>query len=157
MSALQINEVCEDYIRRRAVRHLEKGRVVIMAAGTGNPFFTTDTAASLRAIEIGADVLLKTLFVTVGGRYGLMVFGFVLVGVGGWFVLKDVRANPGRLEPRVFGAMFVESIVYAAIFGQVVEGQDVVNKICSELGTKSGKPQKTVTIDKVTIQKSGGK
>ncbi len=59
MSALQIHEVCEDYIRRRAVRHLEKGRVVIMAAGTGNPFFTTDTAASLRAIEIGADVLLK--------------------------------------------------------------------------------------------------
>lgn len=59
MSALQINEVCEDYIRRRAVRHLEKGRVVIMAAGTGNPFFTTDTAASLRAIEIGADILLK--------------------------------------------------------------------------------------------------
>ena len=59
MSALQVNEVCEDYIRRRAVRHLEKGRVVILAAGTGNPFFTTDTAASLRAIEIGADVLLK--------------------------------------------------------------------------------------------------
>ena len=59
MSAIQIHEVCEDYIRRRAVRHLEKGRVVILAAGTGNPFFTTDTAASLRAIEIGADVLLK--------------------------------------------------------------------------------------------------
>jgi len=59
MSALQIHEVCEDYIRRRAIRHLEKGRVVIMAAGTGNPFFTTDTAASLRAIEIGADILLK--------------------------------------------------------------------------------------------------
>lgn len=59
MSALQIHDVCEDYIRRRAVRHLEKGRVVVMAAGTGNPFFTTDTAASLRAIEIGADVLLK--------------------------------------------------------------------------------------------------
>jgi len=59
MSALQIHEVCEDYIRRRAVRHLEKGRVVVMAAGTGNPFFTTDTAASLRAIEIGADILLK--------------------------------------------------------------------------------------------------
>ena len=52
MSAMRINEVCEDYIRRRAVRHLEKGRVVIFAAGTGNPFFTTDTAASLRAIEI---------------------------------------------------------------------------------------------------------
>ncbi len=59
MSALQIHEVCEDYIRRRAIRHLEKGRVTIFAAGTGNPFFTTDTAASLRAIEIGADILLK--------------------------------------------------------------------------------------------------
>jgi uridylate kinase len=59
MSALRINEVCEDYIRRRAIRHLEKGRIVIFAAGTGNPFFTTDTAASLRAIEIDADVLLK--------------------------------------------------------------------------------------------------
>ncbi|CAN5339191.1 UMP kinase [soil metagenome] len=59
MSALQINAVCEDYIRRRAVRHLEKGRICIFAAGTGNPFFTTDTAASLRGIEIGADVLLK--------------------------------------------------------------------------------------------------
>ncbi|MGD8378582.1 MAG: UMP kinase [Gammaproteobacteria bacterium] len=59
MSAIRINEVCEDYIRRRAVRHLEKGRVCIFAAGTGNPFFTTDTAASLRAIEIGADLLIK--------------------------------------------------------------------------------------------------
>ncbi len=59
MSAIRINEVCEDYIRRRAMRHLEKGRVVIFAAGTGNPFFTTDTAAALRAIEISADVLLK--------------------------------------------------------------------------------------------------
>jgi len=59
MSALSIHQVCEDYIRRRAVRHMEKGRVVIFAAGTGNPFFTTDTAASLRAIEIGADVLIK--------------------------------------------------------------------------------------------------
>jgi uridylate kinase len=58
-SALRVQEVCEDYIRRRAVRHLEKGRCVIFAAGTGNPFFTTDTAASLRAIEIGADLLLK--------------------------------------------------------------------------------------------------
>ncbi|HEX5209930.1 MAG TPA: UMP kinase [Steroidobacteraceae bacterium] len=59
MSAIRINEVCEDYIRRRAIRHLEKGRVVICAAGTGNPFFTTDTAAALRAIEIDAEVLLK--------------------------------------------------------------------------------------------------
>ena len=59
MSALTIHEVCEDYIRRRAVRHLEKGRIVIFAAGTGNPFFTTDTAASLRAIEINAELLIK--------------------------------------------------------------------------------------------------
>jgi len=59
MSSLSIHEVCEDYIRRRAVRHLEKGRVVLLAAGTGNPFFTTDSAASLRAVEIGAELLIK--------------------------------------------------------------------------------------------------
>ena len=59
MSAVQINQMCEDYIRRRALRHLEKGRVVIFAGGTGNPFFTTDSAASLRAVEINADILLK--------------------------------------------------------------------------------------------------
>ncbi|MGD8526236.1 MAG: UMP kinase [Thioalkalispiraceae bacterium] len=59
MSALPIHNVCEDYIRRRAVRHLEKDRVVIFAAGTGNPFFTTDTAASLRGIEVNADVVMK--------------------------------------------------------------------------------------------------
>tara|TARA_Y100001936_G_scaffold249524_1_gene300027 strand:- start:1123 stop:1836 length:714 start_codon:yes stop_codon:yes gene_type:complete len=59
MSALKVNEVCEDYIRRRAIRHLEKGRVTIFAAGTGNPYFTTDSAASLRAVEIEADLLVK--------------------------------------------------------------------------------------------------
>ncbi|WP_455384112.1 UMP kinase [Acidihalobacter prosperus] len=59
MSALKINQICEDYILRRAVRHLEKGRLVVFAAGTGNPFFTTDTAASLRASEINADLMLK--------------------------------------------------------------------------------------------------
>lgn len=58
-SALEINKVCEPFIRRKAIRHLEKNRIVIFAAGTGNPFFTTDTAASLRAIEIDADVVLK--------------------------------------------------------------------------------------------------
>ena len=63
MSAIKIHEVCEDYIRRRAVRHLEKERIVLLAAGTGNPFFTTDSAASLRAIEIGAEVLLKATMV----------------------------------------------------------------------------------------------
>ena len=59
LSAISMDEICEPYIRRRAVRHLEKGRVVIFGAGTGNPYFTTDTAASLRAIEIEADVILK--------------------------------------------------------------------------------------------------
>ncbi len=59
LSAIAMQAVCEPYIRRRAVRHLEKGRVVIFAAGTGNPYFTTDTAASLRAMEIGAEVILK--------------------------------------------------------------------------------------------------
>jgi uridylate kinase len=58
-SAIKMEQICEPYIKRRAVRHLEKGRVVIFGAGTGNPYFTTDTAASLRAIEIGADVVLK--------------------------------------------------------------------------------------------------
>jgi uridylate kinase len=59
MSAIKMDQVCEPWIRRRAVRHLEKGRIVVMAAGTGNPYFTTDTAAVLRAIELGADVVLK--------------------------------------------------------------------------------------------------
>jgi uridylate kinase len=59
MSAIAMNEVCEPYIRRRAVRHLEKGRVVVMVAGTGNPYFTTDTAATLRAVELGSEVILK--------------------------------------------------------------------------------------------------
>ena len=59
MSAVKIDEIAEPYIRRRAVRHLEKGRVVIFGAGTGNPYFTTDTAAVLRAVEINADVIIK--------------------------------------------------------------------------------------------------
>src|SRR5579864_8962880 len=59
LSAIEMQALCEPYIRRRAVRHLEKGRVIIFAAGTGNPYFTTDTAASLRAMEIGAEVILK--------------------------------------------------------------------------------------------------
>ena len=59
MSSLSVNAVCEKYIKRRAERHLEKGRIVVLAAGTGNPFFTTDSAASLRAIELNAEVMLK--------------------------------------------------------------------------------------------------
>ncbi|MGD0539925.1 MAG: UMP kinase, partial [Tepidisphaeraceae bacterium] len=58
-SAISVYSICEPFIRRRAVRHLEKGRVLILAAGTGNPYFTTDTCSALRATEIGADVLLK--------------------------------------------------------------------------------------------------
>ena len=59
MSAIRINELCEPYLRRRAMRHLQKGRVVIFASGTGNPFFTTDTAASLRAVEVEANLMIK--------------------------------------------------------------------------------------------------
>jgi len=59
MTAIEMNEVAEPYIRRRAIRHIEKGRVVVFVAGTGNPYFTTDTAAALRAVEIGAQVMLK--------------------------------------------------------------------------------------------------
>lgn len=69
MSAIAMQQVAEPYIRRRAVRHLEKGRVVIFAAGTGNPFFTTDTAASLRAVEIAAQIILKAT--TVDGVYDM--------------------------------------------------------------------------------------
>ena len=65
-SALEIKEVCETYINRRAIRHLEKGRVVIFVAGTGNPFFTTDTAATLRAVEIGAEMIIKATKVEIG-------------------------------------------------------------------------------------------
>jgi uridylate kinase len=74
MSAIKINEVCEDYIRRRAIRHLEKNRIVLFAAGTGNPFFTTDSAAALRAIEIGAQLLLKAT--KVDGIYDADPFKF---------------------------------------------------------------------------------
>jgi uridylate kinase len=59
MSAIEMHQLCEPYIRRRAVRHLEKKRIVIFAAGTGNPYFTTDTAASLRAMEVAADIIIK--------------------------------------------------------------------------------------------------
>src|SRR5579864_6286155 len=68
LSAIEMQALCEPYIRRRAVRHLEKGRVVIFAAGTGNPYFTTDSAASLRAMEVGAEIILKASH-TVDGIY----------------------------------------------------------------------------------------
>lgn len=83
LSAIEMNRVCEPYIRRRAVRHLEKGRVVVLAAGTGNPYFTTDTAAALRAVETGAEVVLKAT--RVAGIYD-----------------RDPLAGPGaKLHPRI--------------------------------------------------------
>lgn len=90
MTAIDMNEVAEPYIRRRAVRHLEKGRVVVFVAGTGNPYFTTDTAAALRAVEIGAEVVLKATKVdgvydkdpekhSDAKRYPAITYGQVLV------------------------------------------------------------------------------
>jgi uridylate kinase len=114
MSALEIHEVCEDYIRRRAMRHLEKSRVVLLAAGTGNPFFTTDTAASLRAIEIGADLLLKATKVDGvfaadpmthpdAERYTRLSFGQVLQdNLGVMDATAVVMCRDNRLPMRVF-------------------------------------------------------
>ena len=125
MSALQIHEVCEDYIRRRAVRHLEKGRVVILAAGTGNPFFTTDTAASLRAIEIGADVLLKATKVDgvydadpVGNpdasRYDTVSFDKVLVDkLSVMDATAIVMCRDNHLPLRVFDLTRANALVHA--------------------------------------------
>ena len=73
LSAIEVTEVAEPYIRRRAIRHLEKGRVVIFAAGTGNPFFTTDTAAALRALEIHAEAILMAKNGVEGVYYGRSV------------------------------------------------------------------------------------
>jgi len=131
MSALQIHEVCEDYIRRRAVRHLEKGRVVILAAGTGNPFFTTDTAASLRAIEIGADVLLKATKVDgvydadpVGNpdakRYDTVSFDKVLTDkLSVMDATAIVMCRDNELPLRVFDLTKADALV------QAMSGEDV--------------------------------
>lgn len=131
MSALQVHEVCEDYIRRRAVRHLEKGRVVILAAGTGNPFFTTDTAASLRAIEIGADVLLKATMVsgvydsdprvnTAASLYDTVSFDKVLVDkLNVMDATAVVMCRDNNLPLRVFNLMEPGSLVRAMTDGEV--------------------------------------
>ena len=125
MSALQIHDVCEDYIRRRAVRHLEKGRVVILAAGTGNPFFTTDTAASLRAIEIGADVLLKATKVDgvydadpVGNpdakRYDTVTFDKVLADkLSVMDATAIVMCRDNEIPLRVFDLTRADALVHA--------------------------------------------
>lgn len=131
MSALQIHDVCEDYIRRRAVRHLEKGRVVILAAGTGNPFFTTDTAASLRAIEIGADVLLKATKVDGvydsdpahnpdAKRYGTVTYDKVLIDkLSVMDATAVVMCRDNNLPLRIFDLTRANSLV------QAMSGDDI--------------------------------
>jgi uridylate kinase len=131
MSAIRINEVCEDYIRRRAVRHLEKGRVVIFAAGTGNPFFTTDTAASLRAIEINAELLLKATKVNGvysedpmrnanATRYTRLTFDRVLTDkLNVMDATAIVMCRDNRLPLRVFNLNNPGDLV------RVVRGEDV--------------------------------
>jgi uridylate kinase len=131
MSALRINEVCEDYIRRRAVRHLEKGRVVIFGAGTGNPFFTTDTAASLRAIEINADVLLKATKVNgiydadpvknpAAKRYSRLTFDKVLADrLNVMDATAIVMCRENNLPLRVFNMFNAGDLI------RIVQGDDV--------------------------------
>jgi uridylate kinase len=131
MSAIRINEVAEDYIRRRAVRHLEKGRIVIFAAGTGNPFFTTDTAASLRAIEVGADLLIKATKVNgvysddpvknpAATRYQRLTFDRVLDDrLSVMDATAIVMCRDNRLPLRVF------NLGNAGDLLRVVKGEDV--------------------------------
>ena len=131
MSAIRINQVCEDYIRRRAIRHLEKGRVVIFAAGTGNPFFTTDTAASLRAIEISADVLLKATKVNgvysddplrnpAAQRYSHLTFDKVLTDkLNVMDATAIVMCRDNRLPLRVFNLNNSGDLL------RIVRGEDV--------------------------------
>jgi len=131
MSAIRINEVCEDYIRRRAVRHLEKGRVVIFAAGTGNPFFTTDTAASLRAIEIDAELLLKATKVNgvysedpvhnpAATRYTRLTFDRVLTDkLNVMDATAIVMCRDNRLPLRVF------NLNNSGDLTRIVRGEDV--------------------------------
>ncbi len=138
MSAIRINEVCEDYIRRRAVRHLEKGRVVIFAAGTGNPFFTTDTAASLRAIEISADILLKATKVNGvysddpmrnpnATRYTTLTFDKVLTDrLNVMDATAIVMCRDNRLPLRVF------NLNNSGDLTRIVKGEDVGTTVTFE-------------------------
>lgn len=131
MSAVRINEVCEEYIRRRAVRHLEKGRVTIFAAGTGNPFFTTDTAASLRAIEINADLLLKATKVDgvytadpkkdpTAKKYDRLSFEKVLAdGLGVMDATAIVMCRENDLPLRVFDLTVPGELL------RIVRGEDI--------------------------------
>ena len=138
MSAIRINEVCEDYIRRRAIRHLEKGRVVICAAGTGNPFFTTDTAAALRAIEIEAEVLIKATKVSgvysddpvhnpAAVRYTRLTFDRVLTEkLNVMDATAIVMCRDNRLPLRVF------NLNNAGDLTRIVRGEDVGTAVTCE-------------------------
>ena len=138
MSAIRINEVCEDYIRRRAIRHLEKGRVVICAAGTGNPFFTTDTAAALRAIEINAEVLLKATKVNgvysddpvrnpAAVRYGRLTFDRVLTEkLNVMDATAIVMCRDNHLPLRVF------NLNNSGDLTRIVKGEDVGTSVTFE-------------------------
>jgi uridylate kinase len=131
MSAIRINQVCEDYIRRRAVRHLEKGRVVIFAGGTGNPYFTTDTAASLRAIEIDAQLLLKATRVNgvysddplrnpKATRYARLTFDKVLTDrLNVMDATSIVMCRDNNLPLRVFNLATAGDLI------RIVRGEDV--------------------------------
>jgi len=135
MSALSINDVCEDYIRRRAIRHLEKGRVVIFGAGTGNPFFTTDTAASLRAIEIGADILLKATKVNgvytddpvtnpQATRYTSLTYDKVLTDkLNVMDATAIVMCRDNKLPLRVFNLLNIGDLL------RIVDGEDVGTEV----------------------------
>ncbi len=138
-SALRVQEVCEDYIRRRAVRHLEKGRCVIFAAGTGNPFFTTDTAAALRAIEIGADLLLKATKVNgiydddplrnpQAQRYRALSFDKVLDDRLGFMdATAIVMCRDNNVPLRVFNLMNDGDLM------RIVDGEDVGTLVANGL------------------------
>jgi len=138
MSAIRINQVCEDYIRRRAVRHLEKGRVVIFAAGIGNPFFTTDTAASLRAIEVNAELLLKATKVNgvysddpltnpAAVRYPKLTFDKVLADkLNVMDATAVVMCRDNRLPLRVFNLNNPGDLT------RIVRGEDVGTEVTVE-------------------------
>ena len=139
MSAVRVQEVCEDYIRRRAVRHLEKGRCVIFAAGTGNPFFTTDTAAALRATEIGADLLLKATKVNGiydqdpvrnprAQRYRTLSFDKVLDDrLGVMDATAIVMCRDNGLPLRVFNLMNAGDLL------RIIDGEDVGTLVANGL------------------------
>lgn len=131
MSALKVNEVCEDYIRRRAIRHLEKGRVTVFAAGTGNPYFTTDSAASLRAVEIEADLLIKATRVNgvfsedpmlnqKAEHYETISYDdFILMGLKVMDTTSIVMCKENNLPVRVYDISEKDALL------QIVEGKNV--------------------------------